>query len=55
MMLTSVMAFTLRERCLTFLKAVVKSLLNLAAPLGYQDDTGFHPVKMVEKIEPRQP
>jgi hypothetical protein len=29
-------------RCLTVLKSVMKVLFHLDAPLGYQDDTGFH-------------
>jgi hypothetical protein len=28
--------------CFAFLRAIVKILFNLEAPLGYQDETGFH-------------
>jgi len=39
------MAYTFHNRCLAFLMAVVKNLFHLNAPLGYQDDTGFHIVQ----------
>jgi hypothetical protein len=39
------MASILCKRCLKFFKSVAKNVFKLDAPVGYEDDTGFHWVK----------
>ena len=46
------MASTFPNRCLTFLMAVARFLLNLDVPLGYEDDTGFHRAKTDCSLRP---